>query len=112
MNILVSQVKKKEGTQICTLNFQMAVKTLESCLTTLLFNPPTSNNHVFLSLNNKNSFAGYEWVGWRNDSSGMGGRPVEIVFEFDRVRNFSAMYIHTNNLFSKDVQVRDIQYNK
>ncbi|XP_021937561.1 discoidin domain-containing receptor 2 isoform X4 [Zootermopsis nevadensis] len=48
---------------------------------------------------------GYEWVGWRNDTVGMAGHPVEIVFEFDRVRNFSAMYLHTNNLFSKDVQV-------
>ncbi|XP_066996619.1 discoidin domain-containing receptor 2 [Anabrus simplex] len=48
---------------------------------------------------------GYEWVGWKNDTVGMVGRPVELVFEFDRVRNFSAMYLHTNNLFSKDVQV-------
>ncbi|KAF4518476.1 hypothetical protein B566_EDAN006481 [Ephemera danica] len=47
---------------------------------------------------------GYEWVGWKNDSGAV-GRPVEIVFEFDRVRNFSALYLHTNNLFSKDVQV-------
>jgi hypothetical protein len=46
-------------------------------------------------------------VGWRNDTVGMAGHPVEIVFEFDRVRNFSAMYLHTNNLFSKDVQVSD-----
>ncbi|KAJ4434224.1 hypothetical protein ANN_22772 [Periplaneta americana] len=48
---------------------------------------------------------GYEWVGWRNDTLGMAGHPVEVVFEFDRVRNFSALYLHTNNLFSKDVQV-------
>jgi hypothetical protein len=47
--------------------------------------------------------AGYEWVGWKNES---GARPVEIVFEFDRVRNFSAIHLHANNLFSKDVQVR------
>jgi len=46
-------------------------------------------------------------VGWRNDTVGMAGHPVEIVFEFDRVRNFSAMYLHTNNLFSKDVQVSE-----
>ncbi|RZC39422.1 hypothetical protein BDFB_008384, partial [Asbolus verrucosus] len=26
-------------------------------------------------------------------------------FEFDKVRNFSAAHLHTNNLFSKDVQV-------
>ncbi|XP_037031217.1 discoidin domain-containing receptor 2 isoform X2 [Bradysia coprophila] len=48
---------------------------------------------------------GYEWVGWRNDTMGMAGKPVEMVFEFDSVRNFSAMILHTNNMFSKDVQV-------
>ncbi|KAJ6646246.1 Discoidin domain-containing receptor 2 [Pseudolycoriella hygida] len=46
----------------------------------------------------------YEWVGWRNDTLGMAGKPVEMVFEFDSVRNFSAMILHTNNMFSKDVQ--------
>ncbi|XP_030556117.1 discoidin domain-containing receptor 2 [Drosophila novamexicana] len=46
---------------------------------------------------------GYEWVGWRNDT--LSGRPVEITFEFETVRNFSAVIIHTNNMFSKDVQV-------
>nr|XP_018915539.1 PREDICTED: discoidin domain-containing receptor 2-like [Bemisia tabaci] len=48
---------------------------------------------------------GYEWVGWRNDSTGNAGRPLEMVFEFDRMRNFSAMYLHSNNLYSKNVQV-------
>nr|XP_024218866.1 discoidin domain-containing receptor 2 isoform X2 [Halyomorpha halys] len=48
---------------------------------------------------------GYEWVGWRNDSFGMNGRPLEMVFEFDRLRNFSAMYLHTNNIYSQKVQV-------
>lgn len=48
---------------------------------------------------------GYEWVGWRNDTPGISGGPVEIVFQFDRVRNFSAAHLHTNNLFTKDVQV-------
>lgn len=51
-------------------------------------------------------FTGYEWVGWRNDSMGLTmGKPVEMVFEFDGVRNFSAMVLHTNNMYSKDVQV-------
>lgn len=50
--------------------------------------------------------AGYEWVGWRNDTPGIAGRSVEIEFEFDRVRNFSAAHLHTNNLFTKDVQVK------
>lgn len=46
---------------------------------------------------------GFEWVGWRNDTSA--GKPVEMIFEFDSVRNFSAMVLHTNNMYSKDVQV-------
>lgn len=49
---------------------------------------------------------GYEWVGWRNDSNGMSGKPVEMTFEFETVRNFTSMVLHTNNMFSKDVQVR------
>ncbi|CAG9771116.1 unnamed protein product [Ceutorhynchus assimilis] len=48
---------------------------------------------------------GYEWVGWRNDTSGWAGLPLEILFEFDKVRNFSAVHLYTNNLFTKDVQV-------
>ncbi|BES99860.1 Discoidin domain-containing receptor [Nesidiocoris tenuis] len=48
---------------------------------------------------------GYEWVAWKNDSLGGPGRPVELVFEFDSLRNFSAMHLHTNNFFSKGVQV-------
>lgn len=49
--------------------------------------------------------AGYEWVGWRNDTLGMSGKPVEMVFEFDTIRNFSSIVLHTNNMFSKDVAV-------
>ncbi|CAD7086290.1 unnamed protein product [Hermetia illucens] len=52
----------------------------------------------------KNS-VGLAWVGWRNDTFGTAGKPVVIVFEFDTVRNFSAVILHTNNMFSKDVQV-------
>ncbi|ALC38374.1 CG34380 [Drosophila busckii] len=48
---------------------------------------------------------GYEWIGWRNDTPGLLGKPVEIVFKFDTVRNFSAIVLHTNNMFTKDVQV-------
>jgi discoidin domain receptor family member 2 len=33
------------------------------------------------------------------------GKPVELTFQFDSVRNFSAMVLHTNNMFSKGVQV-------
>ncbi|XP_011346909.1 discoidin domain-containing receptor 2 isoform X2 [Ooceraea biroi] len=42
------------------------------------------------------------WVGWRNDSR---GQPVEIKFEFDKVREFSAVHIYCNNQFTRDVQV-------
>ena len=43
------------------------------------------------------------WVGWRNDSRN--GQPVEIVFEFDTVRDFTSLSIFANNQFTKDVQV-------
>ncbi|KAF2361711.1 Serine-threonine/tyrosine-protein kinase catalytic domain [Trinorchestia longiramus] len=46
---------------------------------------------------------GYEWVGWRNLTRGH--RPVEITFDFDTLRNFSAVHINANNFFSRDVQV-------
>ena len=46
---------------------------------------------------------GYEWVGWKTDSKN--GPPVEILFKFDNVRNFTSVLIHSNNLFSKDVRV-------
>ncbi|XP_078041693.1 discoidin domain-containing receptor 2 [Augochlora pura] len=42
------------------------------------------------------------WVGWRNDTR---TQPVEIKFEFDKVREFSAIHIYCNNQFTKDVQV-------
>ncbi|KAI5729693.1 hypothetical protein M8J76_005453 [Diaphorina citri] len=47
---------------------------------------------------------GYEWIGWRNESFPY-GKPVEMIFEFDRVRNFTAMHLHINNYYSKDIQV-------
>ncbi|GFS63625.1 discoidin domain-containing receptor 2, partial [Trichonephila inaurata madagascariensis] len=59
---------------------------------------------------------GYEWVGWKNDSGGIStlsndiltgteSRPIEIIFTFDVVRNFSAVYFYCNNMHSRDVQV-------
>ncbi|XP_042876703.1 discoidin domain-containing receptor 2-like isoform X7 [Penaeus japonicus] len=44
---------------------------------------------------------GYEWVGWKNDTQ----NPLEIICEFDVVRNFTAMHIYANNMYTKDVQV-------
>lgn len=56
-------------------------------------------------MDNPFSFQGYEWVGWRNDTPNMLGRPVEITFEFDYLRNFTAIHLHMSNYFTKDVQV-------
>ncbi|KAL0115805.1 hypothetical protein PUN28_010981 [Cardiocondyla obscurior] len=43
------------------------------------------------------------WVGWKNDTRS--GHPLEIKFEFDHVREFSAVHIYCNNQFSKDIQI-------
>lgn len=43
------------------------------------------------------------WVGWKNDTRE--NKPIEINFEFDKVREFSAVHIYCNNQFMKDVQV-------
>ncbi|XP_054275572.1 discoidin domain-containing receptor 2-like isoform X2 [Macrosteles quadrilineatus] len=46
---------------------------------------------------------GQGWVGWRNDTRA--GQPVEIKFEFDQVREFTAVHIFCNNQFTREVQV-------
>ncbi|XP_055955868.1 discoidin domain-containing receptor 2 isoform X2 [Patella vulgata] len=46
---------------------------------------------------------GYEWVGWKNESGKT--KPIEIIFKFDTVRNFSGLSLHCNNHYSKDVWV-------
>ena len=46
---------------------------------------------------------GYEWVGWGNDT--FNNKPIEILFKFDQVRNFSEVRIHANNMFTKEVRV-------
>uniref|UniRef100_K7G9W8 Discoidin domain-containing receptor 2 n=1 Tax=Pelodiscus sinensis TaxID=13735 RepID=K7G9W8_PELSI len=51
---------------------------------------------------------GYDYVGWRNESTA--GGYVEIMFEFDRVRNFTTMKVHCNNMFAKGVKIfREVQ---
>ncbi|XP_052746722.1 discoidin domain-containing receptor 2 isoform X2 [Bicyclus anynana] len=42
------------------------------------------------------------WVGWRNDSH---VEPPALIFEFDRVREFSAVHLFCSNKFMRDVQV-------
>ncbi|XP_060568273.1 discoidin domain-containing receptor 2-like isoform X2 [Ruditapes philippinarum] len=47
---------------------------------------------------------GYEWVGWKNDTLIDPG-PVEILFKFNTVRNFSSVMLFCNNYFTKDNRV-------
>ena len=46
------------------------------------------------------------WVGWRNDSRN--GQPIEIIFEFDAVRDFTSLSLFVNNQFTKDVKVQNL----
>ena len=46
---------------------------------------------------------GYEWVGWKNETADQ--PPIRIIFEFDKVRNFTTIRFHCNNMFSKEVRV-------
>ena len=62
------------------------------------------NDNFRLPNQQNRNIKGYEWVGWRNETNGA-GKPVEIVFKFDAVRNFSSVRIHCNNMFTKDVSV-------
>lgn len=47
-------------------------------------------------------FPGFEWVAWRNTTA---DGALEMTFEFDGVRNFSAVVIHTNADQQKGVEV-------
>ena len=47
---------------------------------------------------------GFEWIGWRDDSNSTFAN-IEIVAQFMNQRNFTAVRIHCNNMFSKDVRV-------
>lgn len=55
-----------------------------------------------------NIFTGSRWVGWNNST--IGPSPVEIELEFDGVREFQTVHIHTNNMFSRRVQVSQNKY--
>ncbi|XP_063074829.1 discoidin domain-containing receptor 2 [Engraulis encrasicolus] len=46
---------------------------------------------------------GYDYVGWTNASFPSGY--VEMIFEFDRVRNFSSMKVHCNNMYTWGVRI-------
>uniref|UniRef100_A0A8C1R8Z5 Discoidin domain-containing receptor 2 n=1 Tax=Cyprinus carpio TaxID=7962 RepID=A0A8C1R8Z5_CYPCA len=55
-----------------------------------------THSHVY------NVWPGYDYVGWTNESFPNGY--VEIMFEFDRTRNFTTMKVHCNNMFSRRVK--------
>uniref|UniRef100_A0A8C6LHZ0 receptor protein-tyrosine kinase n=1 Tax=Nothobranchius furzeri TaxID=105023 RepID=A0A8C6LHZ0_NOTFU len=46
---------------------------------------------------------GYDYVGWSNKTFPKGY--VEMIFEFDRIRNFTTMKVHCNNMFSRGVRL-------
>uniref|UniRef100_A0A3Q3LWN4 receptor protein-tyrosine kinase n=1 Tax=Labrus bergylta TaxID=56723 RepID=A0A3Q3LWN4_9LABR len=46
---------------------------------------------------------GYDFVGWSNKSFPKGY--VEMIFEFDHIRNFTSMKVHCNNMFSRGVRM-------
>ncbi|GLV42828.1 Discoidin domain receptor [Carabus blaptoides fortunei] len=47
--------------------------------------------------------SGSRWVGWSNESRS--DEPLEITFEFDGPREFSAVHLHINNMFTRGVQM-------
>ncbi|KAL2089755.1 hypothetical protein ACEWY4_014443 [Coilia grayii] len=55
-----------------------------------------THSHVY------NARPGYDYVGWTNESFPNGY--VEIMFEFDRTRNFTTMKVHCNNMFKWHVK--------
>ena len=57
------------------------------------------------------NISGYEWVGWQNKTDDP-RRRLELNFEFDAVRNFSHIDIHTNNDFEKSIQVLKYMFNQ
>ncbi|XP_043939097.1 epithelial discoidin domain-containing receptor 1 isoform X2 [Protopterus annectens] len=46
---------------------------------------------------------GYDYVGWKNDTTRQGF--VELEFEFNRMRMFKSMKVHCNNMHTMGVQV-------
>ncbi|MEQ2176162.1 DNA damage responsive protein, partial [Goodea atripinnis] len=56
----------------------------------------------FTLSNVHNGWPGYDYVGWNNESFPSGF--VEIMFEFDRIRNFTSMKVHSNNMFSRHIK--------
>lgn len=47
--------------------------------------------------------SGSRWVGWSSDRKS--DNSLNIIFEFDGIREFSAVHLHANNMFTRGVQV-------
>jgi hypothetical protein len=45
---------------------------------------------------------GFEWIGWKKTIKNR--TSVQLRFDFDSIRNFSEIRLHTNNMFSKDIE--------
>ena len=45
---------------------------------------------------------GYDWLGWKKK---INSETLNLMFTFDTVRTFHRVDIHTNNHFSKDIQI-------
>ncbi|MED6241297.1 hypothetical protein ATANTOWER_007744 [Ataeniobius toweri] len=58
----------------------------------------------FLKTRQYKVWLGYDYLGWRNDTPGTRGY-VEMEFVFDRLRNFTSMKVHSNNMFSRGVKI-------
>ncbi|XP_036000168.1 discoidin domain-containing receptor 2 isoform X1 [Fundulus heteroclitus] len=58
----------------------------------------------FLMTHQYNVWPGYDYLGWRNDTAGTQGH-VEMEFGFDRLRNFTCMKVHSNNMFTRGVKI-------
>jgi discoidin domain receptor family protein 2 len=41
---------------------------------------------------------GYDWIGWKRKSSA-----VNLIFQFDTIRNFTSVRFHISNLFTRGV---------
>jgi hypothetical protein len=45
---------------------------------------------------------GFEWIGWKKTIKNR--TFIQLKFYFDSIRNFSEIRLHTNNMFSKDIE--------
>lgn len=96
---------EKRGTEVDLFDFTYDGKVNETNLTDglgQLTDGMEGHSNFRLDLENTGK-KGYEWIGWKNESSDRA--PIEIVFEFEKVRNFTAARFHCNNMFTKEVRI-------